>query len=64
VLVVDIGVAQVLLKEPEQLSRLLVSPDAETTAPPLSSITGDQLLMVEPDEVSDLTRLTESFTSI
>ena len=61
VLVVDIGVAQKLLEEPERVSRLLVSPDAERAAPPLSTIIGDQLRLVGPEEVSDLGQLTESF---
>src|SRR3954465_2925579 len=61
VLVVDIGVAQKLLDEPERVSRLLVSPDAERAAPPLSTIIGDQLRLVGPEEVSDLGQLTESF---
>src|SRR3954471_4320649 len=49
------------LEEPERVSRLLVSPDAERAAPPLSTIIGDQLRLVGPEEVSDLGQLTESF---
>jgi putative ABC transport system permease protein len=61
VLVIDIGVAQQLLGAPERVSRLLVSPNLDAAAPPLSTVVGDQLRLVEPDENADLVRLTESF---
>jgi putative ABC transport system permease protein len=61
VLVVDIGVAQRLLDAPERVSRLLASPDFGAATPPLSTIVGDQLRLIEPDENGDLVRLTESF---
>ena len=57
-LIVDIGVAQILLDRPERLSRLML--DAKG-AQPLASIVGDALRLVEPDEDSDLERLTGSF---
>jgi putative ABC transport system permease protein len=60
VLVVDIGVAQRLLKMPDQLSRLLVG-KAKTGRAPLETIAGDTLRLVEPDAESDLERLTDSF---
>jgi putative ABC transport system permease protein len=60
VLVVDIGIAQNLLKMPDQLSRLLIGKAAGKRAP-LESITGDQLRLIEPDAESDLERLTDSF---
>jgi putative ABC transport system permease protein len=60
VLVVDIGVAQNLLKMPDQLSRLLVGKTTGKRAP-LESITGDRLRLVEPSAESDLERLTDSF---
>jgi putative ABC transport system permease protein len=60
VLVVDIGIAQRLLKMPDQVSRLLVS-KARTKRPPLENVTGDKLRLVEPDAESDLERLTDSF---
>ncbi len=60
VLVVDIGVAQRLLKMPDQISRLLIGKTRSKRAP-LESITGDKLRMVEPDAESDLERLTDSF---
>ena len=60
VLVVDIGIAQNLLKMPDQLSRLLIGKAAGKRAP-LESIAGDQLRLVEPDAESDLERLTDSF---
>ena len=60
VLVVDIGVAQNLLKMPDQLSRLLVGNTAGQRAP-LESIAGGKLRLVEPSAESDLERLTDSF---
>jgi putative ABC transport system permease protein len=60
VLVVDIGVAQDLLKMPDQLSRLLVGKSAGRRAP-LESIAGGRLRLVEPSAESDLERLTDSF---
>ncbi len=60
VLVVDIGVAQNLLKMPDQLSRLLVGKTTGKRAP-LESITGDRLRLVEPSAESDIERLTDSF---
>lgn len=61
VLVVDIGVAQQLLDAPERVSRLLVSSGSDAAAPPLPTIVGNQLRLIEPDENGDLVRLTESF---
>jgi putative ABC transport system permease protein len=60
VLVVDIGVAQSLLKMPGQLSRLLIGKTAGRRAP-LESIAGDRLRLIEPDAETDLERLTDSF---
>ena len=60
VLVVDIGIAQNLLKMPDQLSRLLIGKPAVKRAP-LESIAGDQLRLIEPDAETDLERLTDSF---
>jgi len=60
VLVVDIGIAQRLLRMPERISRLLVG-NAKGPRAPLESIAGDQLRMLEPDAESDLERLTDSF---
>jgi putative ABC transport system permease protein len=60
VLVVDIGIAQQLLKMPDQVSRLSMG-KARGKRAPLESITGDKLRMVEPDAESDLERLTDSF---
>src|SRR6478752_4872225 len=60
VLVVDIGIAQNLLKMPDQLSRLLIGKAAGKHAP-LESIAGDQLRLIEPDAETDLERLTDSF---
>ena len=60
VLVVDIGIAQNLLKMPDQLSRLLIGKSAGKRAP-LESIAGDRLRLIEPDAETDLERLTDSF---
>src|ERR1700720_2361466 len=60
VLVVDIGVAQRLLKMPGQGSRLLVG-KAKGKRAPLEDVAGDKLRLVEPDAESDLERLTDSF---
>ncbi|MEH2514444.1 putative ABC transport system permease protein [Bradyrhizobium sp. AZCC 1610] len=60
VLVVDIGVAQGLLRMPDQLSRLLIGKTAGRRAT-LESIAGDMLRLIEPDAETDLERLTDSF---
>jgi putative ABC transport system permease protein len=60
-IIVDIGVAQKALDKRERLSRLIVSPDAPIEPARFSALTGDTLRIVEPDEESDLSRLTDSF---
>jgi putative ABC transport system permease protein len=60
VLVVDIGMAQQLLKMPGQVSRLLIG-KAKGNRAPLESVTGDTLRLIEPNAESDLERLTDSF---
>ena len=60
VIVVDIGIAQQILKMPGQLSRLLVGKSSAKRAA-LESVTGDKLRLIEPDAESDLERLTDSF---
>ena len=60
VLVVDIGIAQSLLKMPDQLSRLLIGKATGKRAP-LESIAGDRLRLIEPSAETDLERLTDSF---
>ena len=60
VLVVDIGIAQGLLKMPDQVSRLLIGKGAGKRAP-LESIAGEKLRLIEPNTESDLERLTDSF---
>ena len=60
VLVVDIGIAQRLLKMPDQLSRLLIGKTTGKRAS-LESIAGDRLRLIEPNAESDLERLTDSF---
>ena len=60
-LIVDIGIAQVLLERPGRLSRLIMNERMGTAAPPLAMVTGDELRLVEPEEEPDLARLTDSF---
>jgi len=60
VLVVDIGVAQLLLNKPGQLSRLLIGKTKGKPAP-LRSVVGDQLKLIEPTAETELERLTDSF---
>jgi putative ABC transport system permease protein len=60
VLVVDIGIAQRLLKMPGQVSRLLIG-KAKGQRTPLENVTGDKLRLIEADGESDLERLTDSF---
>lgn len=60
VLVVDIGIAQDLLKMPDQVSRLLIGKAVGKRAP-LEGIAGDRLRLIEPDAETDLERLTDSF---
>lgn len=60
VIVVDIGLAQQLLKMPGEVSRLLIGKASGPRAA-LASVTGDQLRLVEPDAETDLERLTDSF---
>ncbi len=60
VLVVDIGIAQRLLKMPDQVSRLLIG-SAKGNRAPLEMVVGDKLRLIEPDAESDLERLTDSF---
>ena len=64
VLVVDIGIAQTLLKMPGQLSRLLIGKTTDKSngkRAPLETIVGDKLRLIEPNAESDLERLTDSF---
>jgi putative ABC transport system permease protein len=60
VLVVDIGIAQRLLKMPDRISRLLIG-KAKGNRAPLEAVVSDKLRLVEPDAESDLERLTDSF---
>jgi putative ABC transport system permease protein len=60
VLVVDIGIAQKLLKMPDQLSRLLIGKTKGKRAA-LEAIAGEKLRLIEPSAESDLERLTDSF---
>ncbi len=60
IMVVDIGIAQRLLKLPDQVSRLLIG-KTKGRRVPLENVTGDKLRLVAPDAESDLERLTDSF---
>ncbi|MCP1973782.1 ABC transporter permease [Bradyrhizobium elkanii] len=59
-LIVDIGIAQDILKMPGQVSRLLAGKSKAPHAA-LESVAGDKLRLVEPSAESDLERLTDSF---
>lgn len=61
VLVVDIGVAQTLLKMQGQVSRLLVGAQDTGARKPLNEVVGDSLVQIEAGAPSDLARLTSSF---
>lgn len=60
VLVVDIGIAQDILKMPGLLSRLVVGKSRAPRAT-LESVIGDRLRLIAPTAESDLERLTDSF---
>ena len=60
IMVVDIGIAQRLLKLPGQVSRLLIG-KTKGHRVPLENVTGDKLRLVAADAESDLERLTDSF---
>ncbi len=60
VVVVDIGIAQRILKMPDQVSRLLIG-KADGPRAALEAVAGDKLRLVEPNAESDLERLTDSF---
>ncbi|MES5485980.1 ABC transporter permease [Bradyrhizobium sp. INPA03-11B] len=59
-LVVDIGIAQDILRMPGQVSRLLAGKSKAPHAT-LESVAGNKLRLVEPNAESDLERLTDSF---
>lgn len=61
VLLVDIGIAQRILKMPDQVSRLLVGEQRDGKRPPLEQVVGDKLRLTEAGAPSDLERLTSSF---
>ena len=61
VLVVDIGVAQRLLKKHGQVSRLLIGRLSFGERKPLEAIVDDKLQLIEAGAPSDLERLTDSF---
>jgi putative ABC transport system permease protein len=60
VMVVDIGIAQRLLKMPDQISRLLIG-KAQGPRAALEAVAGDRLRLIEPEAETDLERLTDSF---
>ncbi len=60
ILIVDIGVAQRILKMPDLVSRLLVG-EMRGKRPPLEQVVGDRLRLVEAGAPTDLDRLTASF---
>ena len=56
VLIVDIGMAQRILKMPEQVSRLLVANGGVKAGSPLAAVAGDRLRFVEAGAENDLQR--------
>ena len=56
----DIGVAQRILRRPDQIDRLIVRPDQPIRRPPLTEIAPD-LIRIEPQAGRDVARLTDSF---
>ncbi|MFT7596575.1 MAG: putative ABC transport system permease protein, partial [Paracoccaceae bacterium] len=60
VVLCDIGVAEGLLQQPGQLSRLVVLPDQPSGLTPLATLAPD-LRLSQPDRAADTTRLTNSF---
>jgi putative ABC transport system permease protein len=60
IVIVDIGVAQRLLRMPNQVSRMLIG-KAGSAHPALETIVGDRLRLIPPESESDLERLTDSF---
>lgn len=61
VLVVDIGIAQRILKMQGQVSRLLIGAQDVGHRKPLQQVVGDQLRQIEAGQPGDLERLTSSF---
>ncbi len=61
VMLVDIGIAQSILKMPGQISRLLIGEQNIGNRKPLETVVGDRLRRVEAGEPGDLERLTNSF---
>lgn len=61
VLLVDIGIAQKILKMPDRISRLLIGGQNLGLRKPLEDVVGNRLQRVEAGEPGDLERLTSSF---
>lgn len=60
-IIMDIGVAQKALDKAQRLSRLIVAGETRLDPGKLERLAGDGLRLVEPNEESDLSRLTDSF---
>jgi putative ABC transport system permease protein len=60
-LIVDIGLAQSVLERPGQVSRLLLGLGDVARVGDVGSLTNGELRVTEPEEESDLSRLTDSF---
>ena len=61
ILVTDIGLAQTVLRQPDQVSRFLIDPSSLGSRAPLEQIAGTRLRLAEAGSESDLQRLTSSF---
>jgi len=60
-LIVDIGVAQMLLAQHGMVSRLLLAQGGDIGAPALETLAGGRLKLGGADETTDLARLTDAF---
>jgi putative ABC transport system permease protein len=60
-LVMDIGLAQRILRKPDRISRFLIDPAASGERLPLQQVAGDSLHLVKAGAETDLQQLTASF---
>jgi len=60
-IIADIGVVQKALERQQQLTRLVSAEPIDSNSPHIAALMGDTLRIIEPDDVGDLTRLTDSF---
>jgi putative ABC transport system permease protein len=58
---IDIAAAQDILDRRGRVTRLMLAPKTEAPVDDLKAVAGEELRLVEPEEMQDLERLTESF---